>query len=84
MYMHVCAYTRMPGITDGMCVRTRISAGALRTLELMQRIHVQAFVCNTSARVRVCVHGMCVHLCVWVCIFLLRREHQWVSVDVEA
>lgn len=60
VYTHVCV--------DGMCVRTRISAGALRTLELMQRIHVQAFVCNTSARVRVCVHA-CVSVCMGMYFF---------------
>ena len=67
MYMRACVYTHV--CVDGMCVRTWISAGALCTLELMQRIHVH-HLCAIRVHVFMCI---CMHVCAFVYM------HVWVA-----
>lgn len=67
MYMRACVYTHV--CADGMCVPTWISAGALCTLELMQRMHVH-HLCAIRVHVLVCI-------CVRVCAFVYR--HVWAA-----
>lgn len=81
MYMHVCAYTRMPVRMVCVCVRGSLRVPCAHWSSCS--VYTCRHLCAIRVHVFVCVCMACVCICVYGYVFLLRREHQWVSVDVE-